>query len=98
MTLFLDWDDHDKFHEHGETADQHPSPKKEEKHAGGRAVVGGGIVNSDNDRPPRPTSNDHLSSKSQIEELTKQDSKLTLDQASDLIKVLQKAREIENKN
>ena len=54
---------------------------------------GGGIVNSEQERPPRPTHEP----KSQIEQLTQQDAKLTLDQASDLLKVLQKAREVENK-
>lgn len=93
----LHWDDHDKFHEDGEPLDKQDSPKVEHKQAGGRAVVGGGFVNFEQERPPRPTSAE-ISSKSQLEQLTQQDSKLSLDQASDLLKVLQKAREVEHKS
>jgi len=92
----LHWDDHDKFHEDGEPH-QADSPIVEQKQvAGGRAVIGG--MGSEEHRPPRPTAGKDLSSKSQIEQLTQQDSKLSIDQASDLLKVLQAARsEVEKK-
>lgn len=95
----LHWDDHDKFHEDGEPH-QADSPIVEQKQAaaGGRAVIGGGLTNSEEHRPPRPSSNKDLSSNSQIEQLTKQDSKLSIDQASDLLKVLQAARSEADKN
>jgi len=82
----IHWDDHDKFHEDGEPH-QADTPQIEQKQAGGRAVIGG----FEEQRPPRPTSGKDLSSKSQIEQLTQQDSKLSIDQASDLLKVLQAA-------